>query len=150
MPERSRQTAGHIAREGRLPYDHAWPELDELRPRALRASRPRWRRPDWLEGWAMARSMRRHARGEPVAGWPIAEVDERVRAVLTRLDALDEPRVAIVGHGFWILMVAVMLGGPRPLRWIHNCSVTRVDADGAGGYRLVSFAQRPDALRRLR
>lgn len=107
------------------------------RPRAVRMT---IQSPEWWDGWFMARAMRRHLRGEDPAGWAVAPIAERVREVLARLDGMREPRVAVVGHGFWILMAAMTLDGPRRLRWIDNCSVTRVDADGRGSYRLVSFA----------
>ena len=93
-----------------------------------------------MDGW-LARGARGEVavgRGSP--GWSSRLARERGDVGDERLDALREPRVAVVGHGFWILLAALLVGGQVPFRFIANCSVTRVDADGAGRYRLVSFA----------
>ncbi len=137
--ERAKQTAGHIA-EQTVPYEHRWPALNELQPKKLRRSRDR--RPEWVDGVGMARAMRRFSQGRPTGEWDIDGVASRVDDVLRRLDRMPEPRLAVVCHGFWIWMLAVRLGGPPRLRWIQNTSVTRVDADGRGRHRLVSFAVR--------
>jgi broad specificity phosphatase PhoE len=137
--ERAKQTAGHIAEGGALPYEHTWTELNELDPKRLRRGR-RPRRPEWWHGLRMAGAMRAHLRGEGSPGFALAEVEQRVRAVLSRLDRLDEDRIAIVGHGWWILMASLVVPGSMRVRWIDNCSITRVDASGDGRYRLLSFA----------
>ncbi|MFK7986668.1 MAG: histidine phosphatase family protein [Sandaracinaceae bacterium] len=137
--ERAKQTAGYIAADT-LPYDHRWDALNELEPKKLRRSRKQ--RPEWVDGVAMARAMRAFSRGRPTGEWDIEGVAQRVDDVLERLDALAEPRLAVVCHGFWIWMLAVRLGGPPRIGWVDNTSVTRVDADGRGRRRLVSFAAR--------
>lgn len=139
---RARETASRIAERG-LPYEHAWDELDEVEPHHLRTRPlPRLLRepPEWWSGYRMARAMRAHVRGAPPNGWDVARVERRIREVLARLDAMEERRVAVVGHGFWILLATVALDGPLRPRWIDHCSITRVDADGRGRYRVVCFA----------
>lgn len=145
---RARQTAAGIA-EGGLPYAHAWPDLNEVEPRHLRAAPRRLRlpAPDWWSGWQMARAMRQHVRGRPPDGWRVADVERRVREVLGRLDRMGERRIAVVGHGFWILLATVALEGPLRPRWVDNCSITRVDADGRGRYRVLCFATPGAAVR---
>ena len=138
---RAIQTAECIVAETALPYVSRWSELNELEPSEMR--RLGGKRPEWWDGWAMSRALRRHRDGRRVSGWEIEGVAARIEGVLQRLDEREETRLAIVGHGFWILLLTVWLGGPSRPRWIHNCSVTRVDADGAGRYRLAGFAQRP-------
>jgi broad specificity phosphatase PhoE len=140
---RARQTAEHIACAAGVPYDHAWAELDEIPPRTLR--RGAAGRPEWLEGMLGAWRVHRHARGarREIA---LADVEGRIREVLARLDAMNQERIAIVSHGYWILLMALLVPGRFRLRWIANCSVTRVDALRAGAYRLVSFAQPPEVV----
>ena len=139
---RARETAGRIAAHG-LPFEHRWEALNELDPRRLRTGPwPFPEPPEWWSGYRMVRAMRRHTMGARTFGWDVSGVHERVHAVLGRLDALAERRVAVVGHGYWILLATVALRGALRPRWIDNCSITRVDADGRGRYRVVCFAQR--------
>ena len=137
--ERAKQTAAPLA--AHLPYEHRWSALNEIAPWTLRE--PLRRRPEWWHGLRVAAAMRRHLRGQPVRGVKLAELEGRMRGVLAELDALDEPRVAVVGHGYWVLLCAMLLRGEPRKRWVDNCSITRVDADGAGRYRVVSFARSP-------
>lgn len=135
---RARETAERIARTARVPYEHAWPELDEIPPRTLRPVPAD--RPEWLEGILGAWHVRRHARG--VRGpLELARVERRVAEVLARLDAMDEARIAVVSHGYFILLLALLVPGGFRLRWLGNCSITRVDATAPGRHRLVSFAR---------
>ncbi len=136
---RARQTAEILAGALGLEASDAWPELDEIAPRVLRTGRST--RPEWLEGIAGALRVRRDIRGGGDVP-AIRAVEERVREVLARLDAMPEPRIAIVGHGYWILLMALIVPGRFRLRFITNCSVTRVDADGHGHHRLIHFARR--------
>ena len=85
--------------------------------------------------------MRRSVAGGGVrAGWDLRAVEDRVYGVLARLDELPEDRLVVTGHGYWILLCSLFAGGAARYRWIDNCSVTRIDADGAGRYRVVTFA----------
>lgn len=136
---RARQTAAIVADAIGVAAGEAWGELDEIAPRVLRTSTVR--RPEWLDGILGAWRVRRHGRGRD-GSREIAAVEERVRGVLARLDAMPERRIAIVGHGYWILLMALIVPGPFRLRFIDNCSVTRVDADGSGEHRLIEFARR--------
>lgn len=136
--ERARQTATHIAEHG-VVYEHTWSELNELDPKRLRRGR-RPSRPEWWHGLRMAGAMRAHLSGRAAHGFELSEVEGRVRTVLYRLDTLEEDRIAVVGHGWWILMASLVVPGSMRVRWIDNCSITRIDASGDGRYRLVSFA----------
>ncbi len=141
--ERARRTAGVIAERGGIPYDDRWGALNEIHPTRLRAGmheteQEKW---SWLDGWRAARAVRARVRtGATPPGWDLRAAEERVFTVLRRLDAIPEPRLAVVGHGYWILLASLLVRGRVRYRWIANCSITRVDADGAGRYRLVSFA----------
>ena len=139
---RARRTAEILAEEGGLPYEHRWGSLNEIHPTTLRAAIGRtdvdsW---SWWDGWLAARAVRKHVAGKTPRGWDPRPAEDRVLGVLSRLDRLDEPRVAVVCHGYWILLAALLVRGEVRYRWIANCSVTRIDADGRGKYRLVSFA----------
>lgn len=142
---RARQTAEILADVGGLPYAHRWGGLNEIHPSTLRAAVDRTARQtwSWWDGWLAARAVRRHVRGKTPRGWDPRPAEDRVFGMLSRLDRLDEPRVAIVCHGYWILLAALLVRGQVRYRWIANCSVTRIDADGRGKYRLVSFASVP-------
>ena len=137
--ERAKQTASPLASLGSLPYEHRWPALNEIAPWKLRD--PGKRRPEWWHGVRVATAMRRHLRGQPVHGVRLPQLEAQMRGVLAELDRLDEPRVAVVGHGYWILLCAMLLRGQPRKRWVDNCSITRIDADGRGDYRVVSFAR---------
>lgn len=134
-------TAEALARAGRLPYEHRWGALNEIHPQSLRraAVPDRW---SWWEGWRAARATRRYVRrGRPEGTYDPREAEARVRGVLARLDEMPHRAVAVVSHGFFILLTSLLIGGEVGYRWIDNCSITRVDADGAGRYRLVYFAR---------
>lgn len=135
---RARETAERIAERAGVPYEHAWPELDEIPPRTLRPCESN--RPEWLEGVIGAWHVRRHARGA-TCPLELARVEERVREVLARLDAMDEERIAVVSHGYFILLTALLVPGRFRVRWIANCSATRIDTVQPGEHRLVYFAR---------
>ena len=144
---RARQTAAAIRAAGRVPHEHAWGALNEIHPAVIRAGHvghapERW---SYSEGYRAAQAVRRYvARGRrPVGGWELRPIEDRILGVLHRLDELREPRIAVVSHGLWILLASLFVGGRVRYRWIGNCSVTRIDAEGRGGYRLVSFARAP-------
>ncbi len=140
--ERARHTAAVIADAGQLPHEHRWAGLDEVHPSTLRvgagAPRDHW---SWIDSLRAVRVVRRSLAGRGVRpGWDLRPVEGRVFGVLSQLDGLPESRIAITGHGYWILLCSLFVRGDVRYRWIDNCSVTRIDADGAGRYRLVSFA----------
>lgn len=135
-------TADALAARGMLPYEHRWGALNEIHPRSLRGGgSPRtW---SWWEGYLAARAVRRYAQdGRLDSRYDPRIAEDRVRGVLHRLDELPHRHIAVVSHGFFILLSALIVGGRVRYRWIDNCSLTRIDADGEGGYRLVSFAAR--------
>ena len=140
---RARETASAIAEAGRLAFGHRIGALNEIHPTSLKVNPPgdaseRW---SFWDGYLAARAVRRIvATGKPVTGWELRPVEDRILGVLRRLDEIADPRIAVVGHGYWILLASLLVRGPVRYRWIENCSVTRIDADGEGRYRLVSFA----------
>ncbi len=134
---RARQTAEAVARVSGAPYEHAWPELDELAPRRLLVTPPTRPRPEWWDGITCVYHVYRG--GRPDGPVDVAGVQRRVRDVLARLDALPERRVAVVGHGFWILLMALLMPGRMRLRPIPNCSITELRAVD-GSHALVTFA----------
>lgn len=138
---RARRTAELASLESGIPYDDAWPELNEISPRRLRHRPPPRKRPQWWEGIAGAWHLRRHLRGVRCETRDVAAVEHRMREVLARLDTMGEQRIGIVAHGYFIFLLSLLVPGrvrPRPLR---NCSITRVRADGRGRYRLEAFAE---------
>jgi broad specificity phosphatase PhoE len=135
---RAKQTAERIAAASGAPYEHVWPELDEIAPRKLLLQPPARRRPEWWDGIACAYHVYRGRAGGPV---DVASVQARVRTVLARLDALPERHVAVVGHGYWILLMALIVPGPFRLKPIPNCSITEVRVAKAR-HELVGFAVR--------
>ena len=72
----------------------------------------------------------------------------RIERCLARLGAMPEPRVAVVGHGYWIfyMVLCCVPRGPRHLYevrpWVDNCSVTTLVRSGIGRFRLAGFARR--------
>lgn len=138
---RAKQTAELAAEASGLPYDDRWAELNEISPRRLRRVEAR-RRPQWLEGIVGAWHMRQHVRGIASVSRDVESVEVRIREVLARLDALPEEHVAVVSHGYFILLMALVVPGRVRLRPIANCSVTSIEADGHGRYEITSFAAR--------
>lgn len=136
---RARETAEIVALGGNLPYEHAWSELDEIAPRRLFRS-PSPPRPEWWHGVLGAYHVYRASLGLRGGPADVRAVEDRVRATLARLDAMDEARIAVVGHGYWILLMALMLPGSVRLRPIPNCSITEVRSS-RGAHRLVHFAR---------
>ncbi len=137
---RARQTAELFERCAGLRYEDAWPELDEISPQIFRdAAAPRV--PEWWAGITGAWRLHRHLGGGRPGTRAMDDVRARVLDVLARLDALPDPRVAVVTHGYWLLLMTLIVRGNLRLRPIANCAVTRVDADGGGRYRLRAFAQ---------
>lgn len=137
---RARQTAELFARGAGIPYDDAWPELDEISPGIFREEAAR-RVPEWWAGMLGALQLHRHLAAGARGPSAMNDVETRIRGVLARLDAMPDPRVAIVTHGYWILLMSLIVPGRLRLRLLTNCAVTRVDADGHGAYRLRYFAR---------
>lgn len=89
--------------------------------------------------------------GNTNGGETLPSIFHRAEGMLKTLDAFSERRIAVVGHAGWIAFLAVRILGRSPwnllrLSRVANCSLTRVDADGCGGYKLVFFARPPDAV----
>ena len=85
-------------------------------------------------------------RGKTRGGDTIQHIYERTDSILKQLDDFSETSIAVIGHGYWIFFLALnVLGGserniPR-LSFVKNCSITRIDSDGLGNYRLGYFAK---------
>jgi broad specificity phosphatase PhoE len=160
---RARETAALIAEGAAIPHTDALDELDEITPGALRgrwlgglagldpARAPAALRPGMDAAWDRVLStlhfaawLRRRSRG----GEDPAAVIARIERSLARLAALPEPRVAVVGHGYFIFCLALrsLPRGPRHLvalrPWVAHCSVTTLVRADAGRFRLASFARR--------
>lgn len=145
---RARRTAELAHLESGIPYGDAWPALDEISPRSL-LHRPGPReRPEWWEGVAGAWHLRRHLRGVASETRDVAAIERRIRGVLLRLDAMPHRRIAIVGHAYFVFLLALVVPGRARLRPMRNCSITRVEADGHGSHRLAGFAERSIDARR--
>lgn len=138
---RARETAEIASAESGIPYRDAWPELNEVAPRTLHRRPPARARPEWWDGIAGAWHLRRHVCGRRCETLDVESIERRIRGVLARLDGLPEGRVAIVSHGYLIVLISVVVPGRARPRPMTNCSVTRVRADGRGGYRLDAFAE---------
>jgi broad specificity phosphatase PhoE len=136
---RARQTAGGASEESGIVYDGAWEELNEVSPLELRTS-PR-RLPEWCEALAGAWALHRHARGVPSLTHDVAPIEERARTVLARLDAIDEERIAVVSHGYFILLLSLVVPGSMRLTAMENCCITTIESDGRGQHVLKSFGE---------
>jgi len=85
-------------------------------------------------------------RGKARGGDTLQNIYQKTNSILKRLDDFPETRIAVVGHGYWIFFLALnVLGGsgrhiPK-LSFVKNCSITRIDSDGSGKYRLIYFAK---------
>lgn len=137
---RARRTAEIASERSGIPYDGAWPELNEVSPRRLRHRPAARRRPQVWEGIAAAWHLRRHLRGVTSETRDVESIERRIREVLARLDAMEETRIAVVSHGYFIVLLSLVVPGRVRPRAMRNCSITRVSADGHGGYRLAGFA----------
>ena len=136
---RARRTAELASAESGIPYAGEWAELDEISARSLWSRR---RAPEWWAGIRGAWQVRCCARGAPFdETGDAAAIERRIRAVLARLDAMAERRIAVVSHGYLIFLVSVVVPGAVPMRPMRNGSITRVLADGRGSYRLAAFAE---------
>jgi len=159
---RSVETAEISARESGIPYGGGWEALNEVvmgkvpgpwAPAAARGRRrtssPRFKRPLWpllYRGLTVAYLLLWRA-GITEGGETREQVDARVREVLVRLDGFPQNRIAVVGHGYWILCMAGFLLRPvgrrlppfPPGGWVSNVSFTRVRTSG-GGWELEHFA----------
>jgi len=85
-------------------------------------------------------------RGKTRGGDLLQNIYQRTNSILKRLDDFPETHIAVVGHGYWIFFLALnLLGGSRRhiprLSFVKNCSITRIDSDGLGKYRLIYFAK---------
>jgi len=85
-------------------------------------------------------------RGKTRGGDTLPHIYEKTNSILKRLDNLPETSVAVIGHGYWIFFLALhVLGGSgrniSKLSFVKNGSITRIDSDGSGRYRLAYFAK---------
>jgi len=159
---RAVETAEIAARESGIPYGGGWEELNEVvmgrvpgatvpaadrRPR--RNPLRRFKRPLWplLHRGLTVSYLLLWRVGKTEGGETREQVEGRVREVLRRMAGLPQERIALVGHGYWILFLARVLqrsGGRRlppfpPGGWVSNGSFTRVCESG-NGWELDRFA----------
>lgn len=158
---RTVETAELAAREAAVPYEGGWQALNEVvmgglpgRPLPTGRAGPRagafrrLRRPLWplfYRGMTIAYLLLWQM-GKTRGGETREQVEDRAREVLRLLDDLPDQRIAVVGHGYWILFLARMLrraAGRRPPvppgGWVANVSFTKVSVPG-GGHALEYFA----------
>ncbi|MFO7559787.1 MAG: histidine phosphatase family protein [Desulfobacterales bacterium] len=86
-------------------------------------------------------------RGKTRGGDAMKTIYQKTSLILKKLDDFPETHIAVVGHGYWIFFLALnVLGGSRRnisrLSFVKNCSITRIDSDGLGRYRLIFFAKK--------
>ncbi len=153
---RARETADLISQRARIPRGSTLAELNEIVPGSLGtverfvaqaiadapvAGRMRARVGAFANGALSVWQLAQWSRGLSGLESPAA-ARARVERVLAQLDTLPHERIAIVGHGYWITLMAMSIPGRSRPRWVPNCSFSRVDADGAGNYRLIELARR--------
>ena len=122
-------------RAGRL----VLPLLDRRLPRFVRRTAGQL-----LAAYLSLRYIWSWRRGLNRDGETIEKVRARVEAALSALDQRPELTILVVGHGFWILFLALMLTKPHRrlnLRWVKNCSVTEITTDEQGNRKLLYFAR---------
>jgi broad specificity phosphatase PhoE len=162
--ERAAETAEILARGTGAPFETRIPELNEIAPGTLptgmtdalarlssMSALPRALRARAGETWYRALSTYYFAqwlRGRTRGGEAPDAVRRRMERALSKIDALPEERVAVVGHGYWIFYFVLRCLRPtirylvdvRP--WVDNCSVTTISRREKSSYRLVRFARR--------
>lgn len=80
-------------------------------------------------------------------GEPFQTVLNRIDALFHKLKKRPEKRIALVGHGYWIITMALYVTGrtrwhvPR-LGWVGNCSVTKMTLFRDGRLHLEYFGKR--------
>jgi len=146
---RTVETAEVAARESGIPYGGGWEELNEVIMGKLpgppasagdggsrRETLRRLRQPFWpllYRGMTVAYLLLWHL-GKTQGGETREQVENRAREVLRRLDELPQQRIALVGHGYWILFLARFLRRSERRRlplvppggWLANVSFTKV------------------------
>ena len=85
-------------------------------------------------------------RGKTKGGDSLSQIRSRIKKVFSELDAHPAKRIAVVGHGYWIMFMALLVLGNGKLdflrlNWVENCSITAISSDGQGNYKLEFFAQ---------
>lgn len=93
-------------------------------------------------------------RGKTTGGDPLPEIFRKIEEILKVLDSFPQKRIAIVCHAGWISFLAVkILGGSLKnflkLSRVDNCSVTRIDSNGQGKYKLRFFAKSHESAPRI-
>jgi len=158
--KRAAETAGIIATETGIPYDRQYSHLVEVNLGAypvgeiglMRFLSSKW----WPRsvkklidrGLASAATMFYFIQwhlGNTIGAESLEEINRKAGEMLCELDAFPENRVAVVCHAGWIsFLVIKILGGSLwnflKLTRVGNCSITRIDSDGNGGYELKFFA----------
>lgn len=146
---RARQTAQIVAREAGLPEPELTPDLDEINPGRDSLSRLSFSSRKniivssaLVAAYLLDRRVSARRRGESASA-----VLERIERVLSKLLRSPARRIVLVGHGYWITTMALMLcpsllRGLQKARWIHHVSATRVVAGPAGELRCVEYALR--------
>ncbi len=161
---RAMETAEIISTSTGIPLTDRYAEFNEVAPGRLRGDLSRnlplrfllWRGwPRFLrhafQGFASAilggLSLWQWSRGRTTDGDDVDATMKRLDYMFQVLDECKEANVAVVCHAFLILLHGWRLTRGRPLARLRllgditNCSVTRIDADGKGNYRLKFFAR---------
>ena len=152
---RAVSTAEIAGREAGIPYGGGWEEANEvimgrmLSPSgpgkdegqaggiATRLSRPLW--PLLYRGLTISYLFLWQA-GRTEGGETRQEVEGRILRILTKLESLPQERIALVGHGYWILFLARFMrrsqGARLPLippgGWVANGSFTKLCRNDSG------------------
>lgn len=145
---RARQTGGILALEAGLPEPELCPDLDEINPGrdslgqlCLSSRKSAIVSSTLVAAYLFDRRVAARRRGESAS-----EVLERIERVLSKLLRSPARRIVLVGHGYWIATMALMVA-PSLLRalgkarWVQHVSSTRVVAGAAGELRLTDFAR---------
>ena len=159
---RARETASELSDVSGIAYRGVHEELNELAPGEIMSRGSRWamaglagtrprsvrrRLTPWVGGAITAWHLVEWRRGRTRGGDDLGATVERIRAMMAVFDRDEDERMAIVGHGYWIFLLAFHVAGGAPanlakLRWIGHCHVTRIDADGRGNYRFAGMGGR--------
>ncbi len=159
--QRAVETASIIASGTGIPYEDRIEELGEFAPGTNNIEKSSLLRFILWSGWPRMVKNRfqmsmykiivvyflvQWRRGKTTGGESYEGIISRIRQSLSALDAHPANRIAVVGHGYWIMFMALLVLGNGKLdffrlSWVENCSITAIHSNGGGKYELEFFAR---------
>ncbi len=159
---RAVETASIIARETGIPLGERIEELREFAPGSLDTEKSTLIKSLTWNGWpspirqAIDSRMYRimvfyyllqWKRGKTTGGDSFEDMQDRIHHSLNVLGSHPGGDLAVVGHGYWLIFMAMAVMGNKPrnffrLSYVENCSITRIMTNDSENYTLKSFAKK--------